>query len=1627
VYSHTSTAIASVFSRVGRLADRFGTAGLAGRRGALIPGVIATLGLAACGGVDDDTPSGSLDIQPIEWQLVFEDEFDGDSLDTSKWNIDEGDGCPDLCGWGNDEQQIYSADNITVADGVLTIEGRQEGDGTYTSGRINTKGKFDFRYGKVEVKAKIPAGQGTWPAIWMLHSDPTIYGPWPLSGEIDIMEAFNLGVDDNNAIRSSLHYGLPTQPPEGTTAAYGPAGFAPDMNSVVYTMEWERDKIRFYVDGEHWQSQKGSEWYVYYPAAEAGLFETDLYDEYSPYQVGTLDSPFDQLFHLIINFAVGGNPVGDPDPDIFPQTLEVDYVRVYECANANPDTGRGCGTADASVVPLDDNDGNELEELTTDTPYRESLPLFTDGPETLSITVGDQTSTNTLQVGGFTGEGATVINDPAFVDPDDPENIIWHVAVSGGVANAYLESEAKSDDPEDPAYDPILQTGFDFSGNRLGDLGGYPVGEVAFDMLVNSIDEGTDLIFKLQSDDPVNRGEVILPQSELLIGEWKSYSIKFDMFLANAFPEGDGVDLENVLLPFVIEVQNGSADVFLDNIRATNACQVVGACGADLKSTLPDVVVFDDAVNTAVFSRGIVGWDGNTGFDYTDGDDPNKKVNWREIDSDDAARGKVLEVTFNDQPNVNSVWFIGSTGTDLSAYNAGAVEFDIKVDDYGDASGITFKIDCTFPCGSGDRALGKVGDGEWETVSYPVARLLGPPTPPSTIPLDLEIVTTGIVLLPTNQAALTFEVDNIRWVGQAGDIPLDQIDLPVTFDDPLTDYTLINFGGHDSVVGEDPSGADNSVAVTTKTEGSEVWAGTTIGTAAGFANPIPFTADQTSMSVDVLVPVAGIPVRLKVETLDCPTDGSDTSCFAELDAFPMMAGEWETLTWDFAGTIDTTLTYQKASIFFDFDTAGDGSVYYWDNVRFGAPPPPPVGDNLLSNPGFETGDFAGWTITAGDNVVGAPAAGARSGEFAAQLTVTGGGDVPEVRQTFPASPGDEVNLSVWMLTEAAIPEGVSFGLAKIVFRDADGVDLVPASASIGVINTEFPGIESEPILDSTSPVGTWVFSQAQGVAPEGTAEVSYLLLNVDFAGGENPIWFDDAQAVELAGDNALGNPGFESGDFTDWTITAGNNVVGAPAAGARSGEFAAQLTVTGGGDVPEVRQTFAANPGDEVSLSAWLLTEAAIPEGVSFGLAKIVFRDADGVDLVPASASIGVINTEFPGIESEPILDSTSPVGTWVFSQAQGVAPAGTVEVSFLLLNVDFAGGENPIWFDDALAVFVGEEGGGGLNQIDLPVTFDDPTVDYTVQDFGDPVSVSTMLADGPPPFDKVAVSTKPTGAPGWAGTTIGNPDFANPIPFTPTETLMSVDVFVPVAGIPIRLKVETADCPSDGSDVTCFAETDAFPTMADTWETLTWDFGPVGIDTTKTFVKASIFFDFGTEGNDASYVWDNVRFGGDEPPPPEGIELVNGDFETGDFTGWVVIAGDDTVGAPAAGAQSGVSAAQLTTTGGGGVAEIRQVFAASPGDEVNFSTWMLTEAPLPTGATFGLAKIVFKDAAGNDLPPESASIGVINFDFPGIESQPFADATTPVDTWVFSEAQGISTLQAARTRSGSTTPRPRW
>jgi len=146
--------------------------------------------------------------QPKKGKLVWEENFDGTALNESVWNFELGDGCPHICGWGNNERQVYTNSNHVVKDGYLTITAKKEGN-SYTSTRITSKGKKEFKYGYIEARAKIPTGHGIWPAFWMLGSNISEVG-WPKSGEIDILEYVGKEPD---MVFTSLH----TQDSHGET------------------------------------------------------------------------------------------------------------------------------------------------------------------------------------------------------------------------------------------------------------------------------------------------------------------------------------------------------------------------------------------------------------------------------------------------------------------------------------------------------------------------------------------------------------------------------------------------------------------------------------------------------------------------------------------------------------------------------------------------------------------------------------------------------------------------------------------------------------------------------------------------------------------------------------------------------------------------------------------------------------------------------------------------------------------------------------------------------------------------------------------------------------------------------------------------------------------------------------------------------------------------------------------------------------------------------------------------------------------------------------------------------------------------------------------------------------------
>ncbi len=241
-------------------------------------------------------------------QLVWSDDFDAAQLDPSSWYFEQGDGSQyGIPGWGNNELQWYLPDSALLENGNLVITAREETSNgkDYTSARIITRDRFAFRYGRVEARIRLPGGQGLWPAFWLLPQD-FAYGGWAASGEIDVLEAVNLGVRGNNTVHGTIHYGGEWPSNTYTGGAYVvPTNVTTDFH--VYAVEWDPTEIRWYVDGVMYLMQNA--W------SSTG----------APFP-----APFDQNFYILLNVAVGGNWPGSPDAStVFPVTMEVDYVRVY--------------------------------------------------------------------------------------------------------------------------------------------------------------------------------------------------------------------------------------------------------------------------------------------------------------------------------------------------------------------------------------------------------------------------------------------------------------------------------------------------------------------------------------------------------------------------------------------------------------------------------------------------------------------------------------------------------------------------------------------------------------------------------------------------------------------------------------------------------------------------------------------------------------------------------------------------------------------------------------------------------------------------------------------------------------------------------------------------------------------------------------------------------------------------------------------------------------------------------------------------------------------------------------------------------------------------------------------------
>ena len=238
------------------------------------------------------------------WQFettpAWQDDFNGNVVDGTKWSFETGGN-----GWGNNELQNYtSGTNTSLNAGILNITARREGSGgrEYSSTRMITRGKGDFTYGRFEIKVKLPKGRGTWPAIWMLHSDP-IYGVWPASGEIDIME--HVGYDPEK-VHASIHTSAYNHVRGTQKSAFKMVPGATD-DFHIYRVDWTPYSVKGFIDGAQ-------------------------YFEFVNNNTGYAAWPFNKPFFLILNVAVGGNwgGVQGVDNTIFPTTMQIDYVRVYK-------------------------------------------------------------------------------------------------------------------------------------------------------------------------------------------------------------------------------------------------------------------------------------------------------------------------------------------------------------------------------------------------------------------------------------------------------------------------------------------------------------------------------------------------------------------------------------------------------------------------------------------------------------------------------------------------------------------------------------------------------------------------------------------------------------------------------------------------------------------------------------------------------------------------------------------------------------------------------------------------------------------------------------------------------------------------------------------------------------------------------------------------------------------------------------------------------------------------------------------------------------------------------------------------------------------------------------------------
>lgn len=870
---------------------------------------ISTATLVGCGGsASTDTDFTTVDptVPVSDWEMVWSDEFDGDNIDDNKWTYEI-----NCAGGGNNEQQCYtdSSDNAFVADGILNIVALPAEDGAekpYTSARLNTRYKADFKYGRFEMRAKLPSGQGSWPAFWMLPTD-YVYGEWPKSGEIDILEAVNLkavaedGTVEAN-VHGTLHYGREWPNNEHTGKAYLlPDGMNPADDFHTYAIEWQEGEIRWYVDDYLYATQRQSE--VRYNSKDepVGLAHRGWFAEYYDLVSGELTThwdaaPFDQEFHLLLNLAVGGdwpenvNNLGiDADAFANGQTYQIDYVRVYECAS-DPNTGRGCET----VRPGYDDYDDALVEGAAPIPS----PPSTGVAQNLTI-FGGEANPNWAAWDCCGGSTPTLV-----ADADRGQVYEFYVGgtptVNGFTSRAeFLTDENGQASPFDAS--PMVESGM-----------------VSFDMKVVSAPADSSSVwkFKIESVGASTAVELDLSANDNgilpVVGEWQTYTFSLQG-LADA---GLNVSAIDVLMIYPAWGTGDGAVYQLDNV------QIYQEGGAS-----PSLVVFDVQTNPD--------W---PMWDCCGGSTPVEAM-------DDETHGITAEFTIGATPTVMGFITRSANGGSDMPFDAsaiideGVVQFDMKVVSAPSNSEATwlFKVEADAAASAAEFGLDESVEGqtpitgEWQTYSFKISDL-------AAAGLDISAIDVLMIFPAWGMGdGAVYRVDNVK------------IYNPNAVD---TGPGITLFGD----AAADQWSIWDCCGGTTPTEETDDDAHGTVAQFIIGATPtvMGLLADD-DVYFDASALLANGVVRFDMKVVSNPSDPESSWLFkiesgdattaaelplsASLEGVEPTLGEWQTYTFTLQSLFDAGLDISAIDVVMVFPAwgTGDGAVYRIDNVEITNP------------------------------------------------------------------------------------------------------------------------------------------------------------------------------------------------------------------------------------------------------------------------------------------------------------------------------------------------------------------------------------------------------------------------------------------------------------------------------------------------------------------------------------------------------------------------------------------------------------------------------------------------------------------------------------------------------------------